>query len=241
MNRLFLLFAFSFSLLACSNETEEREIDQGKDYYPVEKSNEWVYAYDSIVYNRQFNTIDTFSGFIKEVIIDELDTEGEYPVYRLERFLRKSLSDSWKINTVWSVTVEENRLIRTEENLPFVKLLFPPKLDVEWDGNAFIDESLEVEIQGDPIQLYFNWDYSIDNKLDQMTVDGVVYQDVLTVVEVNTDDGFSRRLVQSHYARGVGLIAKNVEILECSNCDSSLPWSVKGDKGFTHELRLISN
>lgn len=228
------------SILACtSNETEDRPIDKGKDYYPVELNRSWTYAYDSIVYNRQFRSIDTISGFLREEISNRLNDIGGYPNYRMERLIKKNEADRWAPNTVWSIQVEDDRLIRAEENLPFIKLLFPTIIEVEWDGNAFIDEYLDVDIQGDPIQMYINWDYLIKERLESREVEGTLYNDVLVVEEVDTDDGFSRRLSKSYYARGVGLIEKEMIILDCSNCSSALSWEEKGDKGFRHSLRLI--
>ena len=239
-NAIILLLLIAVLSACGSNEVEERPIDQGKDYYPIEVGSSWTYVYDSIVYNRQFRTIDTLTGYIQETISNQLSDIGGHPNYRIERLIKKSEGEPWTPNTVWSVNVEDSRLIRTEENLPFIKLLFPTTIDVEWDGNAFIDQFLDVDINGDPIQMFINWDYVYKERLDSKEVEGKTYTDVLLVEEVDTDDSFSRRLSKSYYARGIGLIEKEMIILDCSNCSNELSWDVKGDKGFRHSLRLMN-
>lgn len=228
------------SCAACNEETEQRDIDYGYDYYPLSVGNEWVYAYDSVIVQRQLNTTDTLRGFLRERLFEEADSTGEY---RIERDWRREDSMPWQLTDIWSIRLEENRLVKKEENLPFIKLVFPVRDGDRWDGLGLFEQSIAVAVGGDPIRIYALWDdFEYRKEPTAITINDVEYDDVITVVENETTDLGRLELRNSlvQYARGVGPISIVHEVLDCRDCDPTVPWSIKGDRGYTLHQRLIS-
>ena len=234
------LLGISLFVFGCNSETIPADQTLGKDYYPVKVGATWVYAYDSIIYLRQFNRIDTVRGQLRETIESVSSVLSQDTTYRLVRHIRADEQSPWEVADVWSLTLEERKLIRNEENLPFIRLIFPPTVGAEWDGNAFIDESIEVEVEGDPIAMFFGWEYEVVDQMESMEVTGTTYTDVVKIQSADEVDDFNQRQFFTYYAKGVGPIKQEVSILDCSNCNPDLSWSEKGDKGFTYNQRLIS-
>lgn len=225
--------------ISCEREIEQRDIDYGYDYYPLVDGSTWTYQYDSILYLRQFGRIDTTSGYLRERLVADGMEDGKY---RLERDWRRDSTQAWRINSIWTVRLQDNKLVRVEENLPFTKLVFPVKDGLRWDGLALLDRDISVSVAGDPIRIYALWDdYEVTSVVDTELVNGVNYNDVVTVTENVTEDLGRLELRNSRvkYARGVGIVAIEHAILECSNCDPNVPWEEKGDKGYTLNQYLI--
>lgn len=226
-------------LWACENETEEYTIDWGRDYYPINVGDELVYEYDSIIFNRQLSTIDTTSGQLKEVIAERLDDVGGRMNYRIDRYIRKNPQDPWNKVRVWRLEVESNKLIRTEENIPFTRLIFPTDEGLEWDGNEGFDSNRDIKVGGENLQVYFNWNYEIASKGTTAVINGKSYDDALVVSEVD-NESIGRRYSQATYVRGIGLAQREMMVLDCTNCNENLPWPERGDKGFIYSQRLLS-
>ena len=234
------LLSLIVSILACNSESIPADPFAGKDFYPVQVGSTWIYAYDSVIYLRQFNRIDTVRGQLRETIESISSVSNQDTTYRLVRHIRANEQEPWAVADVWSLTIEDSRLIRNEENLPFIRLVFPPTVGAQWDGNAFIDESVEVEVNGDPIAMFFGWDSEVVDEIESLEVLGSIYANVVKVQSADEVDDFNQRQFFTYYAKGVGPIKQEVRILDCSNCDPQLSWAEKGDKGFTYNQHLIS-
>ena len=130
----FLLFSV---LISCdTSEIDPEKIDSGSDYYPIAVGNFWVYAVDTTEY--------AFSGairkgryFMKEIVSDTLPDQEGARVFRLEIYRTTDTTKAWQIDSVWTVRVGKDKIIKTENNRPFVKLLFPLREGSRWDGNQY--------------------------------------------------------------------------------------------------------
>jgi hypothetical protein len=124
-------------LVSCKTEDlKPGEIDSGKSFYPIEIGKFWIYKVDTTYY--AFNgSIQSGSYFRKEKITDSLYLQEGSVVYRLE--ISKSLTENgpWTISTIWNIRKDNDKIIRTEENIPYVKVRFPLKSGESWDGNVF--------------------------------------------------------------------------------------------------------
>lgn len=243
MKYLLLLLISLTASIGCENESEQRAVDEGRDYYPVAEGRQWVYAYDSITYQRQLNRVDTVNGYLRETITDvRLEAQGD-AIYRLERHLADTPVGPWRIDAVWNIIVSGRQLIRVEENLPIIKMVFPVLEAVRWDGLDRIDRTVEISVAGDPMEVYNLWsDFEYLSKGSAETVNGQTYDDVVTVLETDAreDSILDYKYSVTQYARGVGMITHQQDILECSNCNPDLDWDIKGDRGYRLSLNLIS-
>jgi hypothetical protein len=229
------------SLSSCTSETETLdESTFGYDYFPLSKGKTWVYQSDSIVYSSVGTVKDTFRSFLKEEIGEAfLDLEGNN-VYKINRYFKRKDTDAWSRINTWTTSSDQTRAIRTEENIRFIKLVFPIKNGLRFNGNLFVDEDLKIEVGGEFVEAYKNWKHKIES-LESI----VKYknQDV-KALQVNLVDGTSiidRRKVVEYYGKGIGLLRKEMIILDSDGSKPNDPWENKAKKGFIHQLTLLDH
>jgi hypothetical protein len=111
-------------------------VDEGTGYYPIEPGNTWIFQVDTVAYTFAG---DTLPGryFIKEVLGDTLYFQEGRPVFRLEIYRTADTARGWVIDSVWSIRKDPDKIIRTENNRPYVVLKFPLREGSRWDGNQF--------------------------------------------------------------------------------------------------------
>lgn len=127
------------SVLSC---TEEIELDgnKGTDFFPLDIGQTRLYAVDEITITG--SVADTSTYFLKEVIEDSV-SNGSEATYLIYRYISEDTTAGWSLDSIWTTRKNSYQAIVTENNIPFVKLTFPVKAGVTWDGNALntLDES----------------------------------------------------------------------------------------------------
>lgn len=226
-------------ILSCNKETQPvDESTFGYDFFPITKGKSWIYASDSIIYDNGGTKIDTFSSFIKEEVGDSFVDETGITVYKLNRFFKRNPNDVWSRTNTWTTYTDKTRAIRTEENLKFIKLVFPLKKGLRWDGNVFLDEDIKIDVAGESIEAYKNWKHKIEEIDENFNFNGT---DVKSVRVNLVDDAsiIDRRKVTEYYGQGIGLLKKEMIILDSDGSRPNDPWEKKAQKGFIHTLTLI--
>lgn len=242
----FLFFAIGIIFfVSCENEIETLDEEAlGFRYAPVGIGKYWIYKSDSIVYKLDGADVDSLSGYIKEEITDTLVNAANEKVYRLERSFKRNINDQWGTPRVWTTQKSELNYIRTEENLKFVKLVFPPSLNSTWDGNVFIDPLLKLTIGGEQIEPFKGfWDYTVDSTDLVYQYDSLVLDEVLKIVHVDDEDFLEKRYSEEQYAANVGLVYKKMVILDtqCSPNCAGESFEEYAESGFILELSLIES
>jgi len=232
-------FVSSFS--SCTPDDPEM-IELGVNYYPLEVGKYRVFKVDSIIYDNVGNVIvrDTNSFYLKEELTDTLrDNQGNL-VYTLERFERSDPTGQWRVKDVYGVTMVDFQLHTIEENLRFIKLTFPISVDGSpWNGNTFIDEFTKVEIAGESIEIFKGWLYEYGEVDVPLEIQGLSFDSTLTVVQANEDNLIEFRYSTETYARGVGLIKKDMSILNTQLLNSADTWANKAEQGFILKQEII--
>lgn len=242
-------FALLLGLWACEDETETIEVDFGYEYFPLEVGKYWEYEVDSLIFD-PFNIVgdvDTIQLFVREEIIDTLiDLEGNTR-YILARSERSDATDSWDIKKVSTLRRTENQAVRQEDNLEFTVLTFPPKVNNSWNGTGFISPPTQVPVGDQTIDFFLGWESQIIES-GAVNLDLLSFSDVLTVSIADNENFIEIREGQEQYAPGVGLISRDLRILDtqcqfCCNGDlplcESLPWEEKAEKGLILRQRLV--
>lgn len=212
--------------------------DLEAEYYPLSVDRTWIYSTDSIVYNKQFGTVDTLRGFIKEQIISsDIDTEGD-EVYIIDRSFRRSDTLDWIDTGTYTATISDKEAIRTEENLRFVSIVLPPKENQNWEATKYFDENIFVNINGEQIQVYRNWSSKLDSINSQLTVNGITYENVLSITHADSESTIEKRYTKELYAKDIGLIYKEMLIID-SQIMNGQPIEDRAEKGFILKQTLI--
>lgn len=238
-SRIAVLVISVLFAIRCSDTTQEIDADSfGYDYFPVATGNTWTYMSDSVIIRSGGLRRDTSRAFIREEIGERYkDAEGK-DVYKVFRSYRKKETDSWQNLNTWTVQLDQNRAIRTEENLKFIKLVFPFAKGLRWDGNAFIDKDIRIQAGDENIQPYKNWKHRIEDTAAEVTFKGQKINSLKVNLVADTSI-IDLRNVAEYYAKGIGLVRKEMVIFDSGNTQPVMPWSAKAQKGFTHTLTLI--
>lgn len=244
-----LLFSFGIVLCywQCSKQpqilyTPPNLADQ-QAYYPLEIGRFTEYRIDSIIYDfaPDGGTLrDSSQSFVREEVVDTLRDQTGLLLYRIERFERNSDTLPWQFKQVVAAARTNTQAIRTENNLRFLKLVFPFDRFTSWDGNRWIDQYREIEIAGERIRPFVNWNYQIDSLDIPAPIGGFAFDSVLTVTEVDETNAIERRLSRAKYAKNIGLVWREQWILDSQYCNQipppadclSRPWAEKAETGY---------
>lgn len=205
INSMRTLMVCVFGLLfSCSDTLEPIDDIVGYDYFPLEIGDYRIYQVRKITYSLLF-PVDTADYQLKELVADTFATQNELN-YVLHRFSRDSSGDPWQLDSVWTARRTQNHAIVVENNVPFVKIVFPISLNKVWDGNLF-NSSLPDE-------------YEITDIGGSMVTPAGTFTGNMTIFENNDPDTLIfQDIRQSVYGPDVGLIYKNLSILNFCNTD----------------------
>jgi hypothetical protein len=215
-------------LLATSCMSDETEgIVELKDheYMPLQKGRYYIYAITETEYvsgpEGQTNNYQ-----LKMEMNDSIATKGDFFTYVIQLSTRFSVDQPWVPTETWSALFNEREAIVQEGNVSFVKLAIPLTLGRIWNGNLYnnIDEEeYSLGFIGQPVRL-----------------GNLNFLDAIEVIQKNDTDPIVGNDVRKEiYARGVGLISREVEtIVYCSNSQSCIGQKII-ESGFVKEQVLI--
>ena len=201
---VFILLS-SILLFGCKKDKETTTIDLGTNYFPREVGSWVIYDIDSIIHDdndAQLGYIDTFKYQFKEVIESKYTDTAGVLNHRIERYSRTDTTD-WVILDVWSSRMDNYRAIQVEENIDFIKLIFAPKIGDTWNGNSY--NTLDV------------WDYEYTSVDSRDTINTLILDSVLTVVQKDDANIIEREYAEEKYARGIGRVSKTYISLDIQN------------------------
>ena len=236
-----IILTIAVVLASCNQDSADVKLsDYLYDYAPVNTGHYVIYDVDSISYNyvSPFQNIDTVHYQIKELVQDTFyDNLGKMS-YRLEIYKR---ADS---NTVfaaidphaWYSYLSKNTYEKVEYDLRFIKLVFPPIAGTTWKGNQYLPAS---DTTSDIYQIYAGWDYSYTAINVPATMNGLHFDSTLVATGIDKSNLIDKKLSRETYARHVGLIYKEWEILNKQDVSSS--WDAPNQvNGFRVRMKVNS-
>ena len=214
-NILFLILMV-FIFAACKKKTAT--VDMKTDYFPLKVGSWIIYDVDSTYYDDFLMTHHKHHFQLKELIADAFtDLQGN-AAFRVERYERDSASQTFQIKNVCSENIVNNQAQRVENNLRFVKMVFPPQTTVSWKGNIYIQPdltSIYTKFLGD-------WDYQYSFVEAPNTFGGNSFSATATVV-ANDElvPGLQQTTFIETYARNVGLVYYHHKFVEKQPSDTT--------------------
>ncbi len=195
-NGLLLIF---LPLAGCKKSSEEGP-DIAYEYFPMKKGHWVTYEVDSIIHDAPAEIHDTFQFQIKELIESHFtDNEGRRTA-RVERFKRKHDTAQWRLKDVWTANRTPRNAQKVEENIRFLKLVFPIRKGRFWDGNALNTRERN--------------EYRFGRIHADRTIQGTHYDSTVTVIQKDRVNLVERKEAEEVYAKGIGLIHKRIIDLE---------------------------
>ena len=213
--------------------------DQVSDYFPYALGHYVEYNVDSTYWDdflalktvkrmqMRYNVADTFT-----------DLAGN-PSYRMEVYIRKTETEQWRPESVFTFTPKESSVEVLQNNLRFIKLQFPITNGNTWQGNQYIS-TFDQDLQ------YFrDWTYTIAEVGNPFEADGITsYQNTATVnqvdetvnnPEIQPEAYASRTYGQEVYAKGVGMVSRDMTHWVYD------PGVRKARKGYAVRMRAYKN
>ena len=186
----------------------------------------WVYEVHEDRYSlSEAPTSSTY--FVKETIGELLSTAQDTKTLKLIRYKRSRSTDSWKADSIWTIQQQPDKIIRTENNIAFVNLIFPIGSNTSWNRNEY--NTRPVSLSG---YEKVGQDYVLNEKRYANTI--------LVTDSENDSTAISLNRQLAAYAYQTGLIYREQTAL--AYCQSSAACIGKGEitNGYRRTWTLLN-
>ena len=205
-----------FVFTACNRDDDDNgmTVDPEHDFtpfFPLQPGHYVTYDVDSTRWDALSCTRTDTRCQLRYVVADTFSDAQGRRSYRVNILYRRQDTLSWQNHRVFYVTPTAQRLEYVEDNLRFIKLVFPVVDGGSWNGNQLIATA-------DSDQAYFrDWIYKFDNLGEPFDTERKYYDNTVTVNAVDRSQGnpedpalrnqyAERTYLKEVYANNVGLI-----------------------------------
>lgn len=242
--RYLIILCLVVILSSCSNSDELEQVDQvlSSEFFPLEIGHTTIYQVEEIIFDQRRQSKESHNFFLKEEISGQFMDDSGNTVYTVDRYTRTDVNNNWSYQKSWYSMISANQAIRIEENRRYIKLRLPVIQNDEWNGNALFDDSEPIIISGDPIDYYKNWSSRLISTDGAETVSGQSYPEVYKISLADYENKLEVRTGQEIYAKGIGLIYREIMVLDTQcfdDCDTN-PWIEKAQNGHIY-IQTIYN
>ena len=225
-------------VLACQEEFAPPELEFRYEYFPLSIGQQRNFIVDSILYDPQGSRVqvDTTTTYIRELVVDTFRNASKALEYRIERFERRNPGNPWVLRSVLTESRTLTQAQRFENNFRLLKIIFPAKLDQQWNPLVFVDPATKVDVKGEPLELFKGWEAALVN-IDQSWNQ---YPNTLEVQFSDYENAIELRRGTERYATDVGLVYRELSVLntQCLMCQGQA-WEKKAQSGFILKMRRI--
>jgi len=198
------LLGFSILLTLClivsSCENDDVLIDPGYDYFPITKGLYIDYEVDSIYHDVPAGIQDTHHFYVRELVDTTFFDAEDRPTNRIERYYKAELNAEWVLRDVWTSNRTNEWAEKVEENVRYVKMVFPISEDTPWDGNS--------------MNVIEPWIYEYSELFESRNIGDTSFANTVTVVQRDIDNLIQSQQAKEIYAPGVGMVYKQLDTLK---------------------------
>lgn len=219
----FVILAVLFSLMiisGCKKEFYDETLEYNYEYQPLAVGQYTIFDVDSIryLYTAPTQSVDTIRYQWMEKITDTFYDNLSRLNYRLELFRRTNSAQNWRLEKVWYCYKSKTNFERQEDDLRFLKLIFPLKNELSWKGNLYLATS-----DSNQFAPYYNWLYEVKNMGSSLTIGTNSFAETATIAQRDEENLIDKVRSVEVYAKNVGLISKELEII--NKQDVASPWT----------------
>lgn len=214
-----------FQLAGCKKD-DNFTSDAVTDYMQLQKGKFIRYRLDSMRFTNFGQVVETVSYQAKDVVEDSITDNLGRPGWRIVRYLR-DISDTsesaWHPLMTYQVIPSDNSIELSENNFRYIKLTTPVRDGRSWRGNGYIPDNPYQDLfdfsNDEDIQ---EWDYTYQDVGTPLTFNNTTYENTISVWQIADSANLpiepgvpaSKTHWVEKYARGVGLVYKEVEMWE---------------------------
>lgn len=192
---------------SCKKKTETPP-DLGYSYFPGVIGSWIIYDVDSTYYDSVSNITTTIKFQQKDSVESLITDNSGRATLRIERYKRYYDASTpyaqlpWNIADVITANMTASTAEIVEGNQRYIRLIFPPKLNKKWNGNASNAQD--------------RWDYEYTS-VNSSTTLNATYDSTITVSQSGLNDPIiNTQLSTEMYAKHIGLIYKRFQYLTLS-------------------------
>lgn len=197
--QILLLLSLTILLIySCNKETTLPALEINYNYYPLKEKSVLIYDVDSTAFSDFNNSEVLFQFQLKDTTTNKyLDAQGD-TTYRIERY--KKTNNTWVFQKIINRKLLKNRAEEIMDNRRYVRLIFPQRLDVSWNGNLYNDLD--------------EWRYHF-LEINQPAVINNISLDSTIVIEQYNEVNLIREDVYNEvYAKNIGLVIKHIKAVD---------------------------
>lgn len=195
--KIFIFFFLVCALLtvnSCKKDTIQLPESSYREYFNDVVGLYIIYECDSIIYDDFNQSIDTNSFLIKEYFQSTfVDNSGRNAI-RVERWKKPADTLNWFLKDVWSLVKTNVQVEKVEEDVRFIKLVFPVRSSLQWNSNAL--NSLDSRTVA----------YSKVHEV--FSTDSMQFDSTITVENIDPTNLVSEYRNTEVFAKNVGMIYK---------------------------------
>ncbi|MDP4266888.1 MAG: hypothetical protein Q8880_05595 [Bacteroidota bacterium] len=200
-----LIISSLFLLFSCKKDTLENTSNDDKLFFPSNIGHYVIYDVDSS-YIFQGKSVKTHFQ-VKELIESNFLDNSNRNTQRIERYIRLSDTANWVLSRVWYSNLTASSAERIEENMRYVKLIFPISQWKQWNKNVYVDTVSEIKSQYTSVFTSYN-------------VNGINFPNTVTVSLENDSSIIHKNYNIEVYAKNVGMIYRQMIYLRKKIDDS---------------------
>lgn len=177
---LLIAIACMVSFLSCTKKKDEKYgSNYGAGYFPLQFGRYVVYDVDSILWD-DFQCVKSKHHYQMRYTIADTFRDNENRLsYRMDVHIRKQDTLQWQVHRVIYLTPTDTHLEYVEDNIRFIKLVFPVADNTTWKGNSMISP-LDQDYQ------YFqDWDYTYSGFTQPYNNGFTFFDNTITVSEID--------------------------------------------------------
>jgi hypothetical protein len=179
--------------ISCSkDEPTDELIDLGYNYYPLDSGWIRIYQVDSISFNDNTQTIDTFRFTLIENTSGKITGQDLAGHQIINRLVQTDTSAKIQNRSSLFVVSTSNNLQVIEDNLRIVKLVFPLGNVSTWNGNMMNNNGRKT--------------FALQNIGASFTNNDTTFKNCITVQEAQTNNLIEEILIKSVYCKNLGLV-----------------------------------
>lgn len=231
LNKWFIIVVIGLSVLACTKQ-ELKQYSPVFDmaYFPLDSGFWREFEVSSINIDAESEVFDTTVFFVKEIFTGWLLDAADDSAMRIERLYRYSKENPWQSFGVWQAAIKNHEAQQVEENIRYVKLMFPIQNQVKWDGNKYN--------RLDTLKQYQYRQEEIDSPY---TIGEFTFDSTVTVIQKEKLSLIDKIDYREVFAYNLGLVYKQEVFIEQANTDNtSLPIEQRVLKGTFFYQRITS-